>query len=218
MIALLHIKYTGGFLMKIILTDELKERLSADDISSISQLIERLDYNRIINKVFDENTYEIFDKIYEDCFEGIGFSIEEDNTIIVGQFIHKNILTYDYRTDEFKIYGLNQNESLHPDDERVDIYTVEDFFNGDTELFEYSENDKLSDEQVEEDLKDIVDNCLWDVFINENQLDIKNTIYHNTLRRLGYELKEYGISYHISDSDSTIFLSNEDKLELWMYC
>lgn len=206
MIALLHIKYTGGFLMKIILTDELKERLSADDIEDISQLLERLDYTRIINKVFDENTYEIFDKIYEDCFEGIGFSIEEDNTIIVGQFIHKNILTYDYRTDEFKIYCLNQNESLHPDDERVDIYTVEDFFNGDTDLFEYSENDKLSDEQVEDDLKLIVDKCLWDVFINENQLEIKNKIYHNTLRRLDYELKKYGISYHI--------LSNEDKLEL----
>ena len=191
--------------MKIILTDELKERLSADDIEDISQLLERLDYTRIINKVFDENTTEIFDKIYEDCFEGIGFSIEEDNTILVEHhFIHKHILEYDYRTDEFKIYCLNQNESLHPDDERVDIYTVEDFFNGDTDLFEYSENDKLSDEQVEDDLKLIVDKCLWDVFINENQLEIKNKIYHNTLRRLGYELKKYGISYHISDSDSII--------------
>ena len=207
--------------MKIILTDELKERLSADDISSISQLIERLDYNRIINKVFDENTDEIFGMIYETCYKG-EFSIEEDNTILAGGFnsIHNYILTYDYRADEFKIYTLQKNnECLHPDDERVDIYTIEDFFGGDdNDLFEYSENDKLSDEQVEEDLKYIVDNCLWDVFINENQLDIKKDIYHNTLRRLDYELKEYGISYHISDSDSTIFLSNKDKLELWMYC
>lgn len=188
--------------MKLLFKDNVAERLTNEEISDIENLINRLDSNRIIDYV-STNINHISDEFVDNYIDGLGYSII-DNELCVDFFINDINLVYDFRNHKYYFLELQQNESLHPDDNVVFIYTIRagDYF----ETVEWeleSDNDNY--------IKTVINDVGYDIFYEslENHIedDVLSEIYSQCMNLLDYELKEYGLSFEI-DNDSIILCNS----------
>lgn len=195
-------------MLKAVFNDNLKGKLSNDDIKNIRQLVKRLDYNRVANYI-SKNKNKLINKIFNYCWAGIGYDIKS-GIVNVDPLTSSIILTYDYGKDEFTLCTLEADESLHPADERIAIIIIDDIFNEDVDLLRYTEDEikNLTDARIRRDLKNIVHDYLFKMFEFHFDDSIAMNVKIDIIKRLDYELKQYGISYHICGSE--IFLSNFD--------